>query len=109
MLLFSPLGMLVLGFVMALVAPWFIPPQSHHREHGRERRLLERQNNDASHLHGRRLIVLVRNRRRVARLVPEPPSRNALDVFGNLYRTLDDRTADALSSVLSKHRKSRTG
>src|SRR5947209_6582868 len=29
-------------------------------------------------------IILVRNRRQVARLVPEPPQQNALEVFGDL-------------------------
>ena len=32
--------------------------------------------------HGQEEIVLVRNRRQVARLVPEPPCQNALEVFG---------------------------
>ena len=59
--------------------------------------------------HGQEEIVLVRNRRQVARLVPEPPCQNALEVFGDLYRTLDDRTADALSAAVSGARKSRTG
>ncbi len=59
--------------------------------------------------HGQEEVVLVRNRKHVARLVPEPPSENALEVFGDLYRTLDDRTADALSAALSRARKSRTG
>ena len=54
-------------------------------------------------------IDLVRNRRRVARLVPEAPAENALEVFGDLYRTLDDRTADALSNAVSALRKRRTG
>jgi antitoxin (DNA-binding transcriptional repressor) of toxin-antitoxin stability system len=59
--------------------------------------------------HGQEEIVLVRNRKQVARLVPEPPCENALEVFGDLYRTLDDRTADALSAALSRARKSRAG
>ncbi len=44
-------------------------------------------------------IVLVRNHRHIARLVPEAPRQDALSVFGDLYRTLDDETAEALSSV----------
>jgi antitoxin (DNA-binding transcriptional repressor) of toxin-antitoxin stability system len=52
-------------------------------------------------------IVLVRNRRQVARLVPEPPRQDALEVFGDLYRTLDDKTAEALSAAVSSNRKSR--
>jgi antitoxin (DNA-binding transcriptional repressor) of toxin-antitoxin stability system len=50
-------------------------------------------------------IVLVRNRRRIARLVPEPPARGALEVLGDLYRTLDDETADALSKAIGRSRK----
>ena len=54
-------------------------------------------------------IVLVRNRRQIARLVPEAPRQDALEVFGDLYRTLDDDTAEALSVTLSSTRKSRRG
>ena len=61
------------------------------------------------HLHDQEEIVLVRNRRCVARLVPEAPSQDALSVFGNLYRTLDDQTAEALSAALASNRKSRRG
>ena len=39
-------------------------------------------------------IVLVRNRRHIARLIPEAPRQDALSVFGDLYRTLDDETAE---------------
>ena len=54
-------------------------------------------------------ILLVRNRRHVARLVPEPPHQDALHVFGDLYRTLDDETADALSAAVAATRKRRRG
>ena len=54
-------------------------------------------------------IVLVRNQRHVARLVPEPPRQDALSVFGDLYRTLDDQTAEALSAAIASNRKSRRG
>lgn len=54
-------------------------------------------------------IVLVRNQRHVARLVPEPPRQDALSVFGDLYRTLDDETADALSAAIASRRKRRRG
>lgn len=54
-------------------------------------------------------IILVRNQRQVARLVPEAPRQDALAVFGDLYRTLDDETADALSSAIVSRRKSRRG
>jgi prevent-host-death family protein len=54
-------------------------------------------------------IVLVRNQRHVARLVPEPPRQDALSVFGDLYRTLDDQTAEALSAAIASNRKRRRG
>jgi prevent-host-death family protein len=54
-------------------------------------------------------IVLVRNRRQVARLVPEAPRQDALEVFGDLHRVLDDETAEALSAAVSSGRKSRRG
>jgi prevent-host-death family protein len=54
-------------------------------------------------------IMLVRNRRHVARLVPEAPSQDALSVFGDLYRTLDDKTADALVAAIASTRKGRRG
>ncbi len=54
-------------------------------------------------------IVLVRNRRHVARLVPEPVQQNALEVFGDLFRTLDDQTAAALTRAMSTGRKGRRG
>jgi antitoxin (DNA-binding transcriptional repressor) of toxin-antitoxin stability system len=54
-------------------------------------------------------IVLVRNQKQVARLVPEAAPQNALEVFGDLYRTLDDETAEALSSAISTMRKRRRG
>jgi prevent-host-death family protein len=49
-------------------------------------------------------VILVRNRRPVARLVPEPPAADALSVLGDLYRTLDDDTADQLASALRRAR-----
>ena len=54
-------------------------------------------------------IVLVRNRKQVTRLVPEAPHQNALEVFGDLYRTFDDKSADALSAAVSALRSSRRG
>ena len=54
-------------------------------------------------------IVLVRNQRHIARLVPEAPRQDALSVFGDLYRTLDDETAEALSGAIASHRKSQRG
>ena len=52
-------------------------------------------------------VVLVRNRRQIARLVPEPAAQNALEVLGDLYRTLDEGTADQLSAAIAGTRKSR--
>lgn len=54
-------------------------------------------------------IVLVRNERRIARYVPEPPAQDALGVFGDLYRTVDEETAEALAAVIGTHRKRRRG
>ena len=54
-------------------------------------------------------IVLVRNHRAIARLVPEPPAQNALEVLGDLYRTLDDETADALAGAIRTGKKTRRG
>jgi prevent-host-death family protein len=54
-------------------------------------------------------VVLVRNQRHVARLIPEAPRQDALSVFGDLYRTLDDQTAEALSAAIASNRKSRRG
>ena len=54
-------------------------------------------------------VVLVRNRCQIARLVPEPPARNALEVLGNLYRTLDEGTADALVAAIDGAKKGRRG
>ena len=54
-------------------------------------------------------IMLVRNHRPIARLVPEPPAQTALEVLGDLYRTLDDKTADALVKTLSDSKKRSSG
>jgi antitoxin (DNA-binding transcriptional repressor) of toxin-antitoxin stability system len=54
-------------------------------------------------------VVLVRNQKHVARLVPEPPRQDALEVLGDLYRTLDDETAEALLSAIRSLRKRRRG
>jgi prevent-host-death family protein len=50
-------------------------------------------------------IVLVRNHRQIVRLVPEPQAQTALEVLGDLYRTLDDETAEALIEGIKKSRK----
>jgi len=50
-------------------------------------------------------VILTRNNRPIARLVPEPPAMNALEVLGDLYRTLDTETADALAEGIRASRK----
>ena len=50
-------------------------------------------------------IILMRNQRTIARLVPESPSQNALEILGDLYRTMDDRTADALVKAIDAAKK----
>ena len=59
--------------------------------------------------HGQEEIMLVRNAKQVARLVPEAPCQNAMEVFGDLYRTLDEAAAEALTAALSTSRKGRRG
>ena len=54
-------------------------------------------------------VVLVRNRRQIARLIPEPPAQTALEVLGDLYRTLDEGTANALAAAIAKGRKAKAG
>ena len=54
-------------------------------------------------------VVLVRHRRTIARLVPESPAQSALDVLGDLYRTLDDKTAGTLAAAVRRARKSTSG
>lgn len=54
-------------------------------------------------------IIVVRNHRAIARLVPEPPAQNALEVLGDLCRTLDDDTADALAAAIGTGRKGKRG
>src|SRR2546426_10347769 len=53
-------------------------------------------------------VVLIRNNKPIARLVPEPPAQNALEVLGDLYRTLDDETADALIEAIKPVRRLNT-
>jgi prevent-host-death family protein len=54
-------------------------------------------------------VVLVRNNKPVARLIPEPQAQNALEVLGDLYRTLDDDTADALVKAINSGKKAKRG
>ena len=50
-------------------------------------------------------VILVRHRRTIARLVPETRAQNALEVLGDLYRTLDDKTANSLATAVSRARE----
>jgi len=52
-------------------------------------------------------IVLVRNHRPIARLIPEAPAQDALSVLGDLHRTLDDDTAEALLAAIEKAKRSK--
>lgn len=54
-------------------------------------------------------VVLIRNHKPIARLVPEPAAQNALEIFGDLYRTLDDATADALTESIRGPKTSKHG
>ena len=54
-------------------------------------------------------IIVIRNNKPIARLVPEPPAQNALEVLGDLYRTLDDETADALVKAIQSGKKGKHG
>ena len=58
---------------------------------------------------GQEEVVLVRNRLRIARLIPEPPAQTALEALGDLYRTLDQGTADALAAAVGGARTGRRG
>ncbi|WP_035609013.1 type II toxin-antitoxin system Phd/YefM family antitoxin [Haloferula sp. BvORR071] len=54
-------------------------------------------------------VVIVRNHRMIARIIPEPEEQNALEVLGDLYRTLDDETADALAEAMRLDREGNAG
>lgn len=50
-------------------------------------------------------MVVTRQRRRVARIVPEPRPADALQVFGDLYGVLGERAGAALANGLTAARK----
>lgn len=50
-------------------------------------------------------VALIRNNRPIARLVPEPAAQNALEVFGDLFDTLDDDTAKSLTDAVQAGRR----
>ena len=58
---------------------------------------------------GQEEVVLTRGRKPVARLVPEPALLNALEVFGDLFRTMDDAAASELKAAISGNRLRRSG
>lgn len=49
-------------------------------------------------------VVVTRHRRRVACIVPEPPPSTALEVFGDLYGVLGERTGAMLANTLAAAR-----
>ena len=51
-------------------------------------------------------IRLTYNRRTIARVIPESAERTALEVFGDLYRTLDHGTGDALARAVESAKRS---
>ncbi len=53
-------------------------------------------------------IILVRNHKVIARLVPEPPAMTAIELLGDVYRTLDDKTADALADAIKTSRNGKS-
>lgn len=54
-------------------------------------------------------IILVRNHRQIARLVPEPAGLTADLALGDLYRKLDDASAQALVEAMAKARETKEG
>lgn len=50
-------------------------------------------------------VVVTRERRRVARIVPEPRPADALEVFGDVYGGLGERAGAALADTLATARK----
>ena len=58
-------------------------------------------------------FVVVRNTQPVARIIPEPAPQTALEVMGDLYGILDDKTGAAWLAAIElqkqKQRKARKG
>lgn len=54
-------------------------------------------------------VVLVRNHKPIARLVPEPAEMTAIEVLGDIYRTLDDETAESLAKAINSARRAKRG
>ncbi len=52
-------------------------------------------------------VMLVRKNKPIARLVPESPEQNALEVLGDIYHTLDENTAQALADAIKSGRRAK--
>ncbi len=50
-------------------------------------------------------VLIKRGRRRVARIVPEPPAQTALDVFGDLHGVLGEAAGVVLMRKLAANRR----
>ena len=59
--------------------------------------------------HEQEEVLLVRNHRRIARLVPESLAQHALEVLGELYRTVDSGTGDSLVAAIDGTKKGKRG
>jgi antitoxin (DNA-binding transcriptional repressor) of toxin-antitoxin stability system len=46
-------------------------------------------------------VLITRNRRHVARIVPEPPPSTALEIFGDLYGMLGERAGAVLAGQVT--------
>jgi antitoxin (DNA-binding transcriptional repressor) of toxin-antitoxin stability system len=53
-------------------------------------------------------VVLVRRKRRVARLVPEPKHQTALEIFSDLEGILDEKAGKALAEGVKLARKGKS-
>ena len=54
-------------------------------------------------------VVVTRQRRRVACIVPEPPPATALDVFGDLHGVLGESAGAVLAGTLASVRNGKRG
>lgn len=54
-------------------------------------------------------IVLMRGKKVIARLIPEPEAQNASEVFSDLYRTLDEQAGSELKKAVIEARSIKTG
>lgn len=54
-------------------------------------------------------VILVRDHRQIARLVPEPEGVTADLALGDLYRKLDDASAQGLVEAMARSRRAKKG